>query len=111
MFTHYEGEGLHEVDSPLVHLYSVHRFGCVRILPGPVAQPGSLRLPQRLGAQGGWGSVCAANTDADPEIIIDLPRLPEDATPLILVRIPAGSFLMGRYWGASPIGMKDLNAR
>lgn len=35
------------------------------------------------------------------EIIIDLPRLPEDATPLILVRIPAGSFLMGRYWGES----------
>ncbi len=29
------------------------------------------------------------------EIVIDLPGLPEDATPLILVRIPAGSFLMG----------------
>jgi len=33
------------------------------------------------------------------EIVIDLPGLPEDATPLILGRIPAGRFLMGRYPG------------
>ncbi len=33
------------------------------------------------------------------EIVIDLPGLPEDATPLVLVRIPAGSFMMGRYAG------------
>jgi len=33
------------------------------------------------------------------EIVIDLPGLPEDATPLILLRIPAGRFMMGRYAG------------
>jgi len=35
----------------------------------------------------------------EDEIIIDLPGLPSDATPLIMVPIPAGSFLMGRYPG------------
>jgi len=29
------------------------------------------------------------------EIIIDLPGLPKDATPLVMVRIPAGTFMMG----------------
>ncbi|MBE7558483.1 SUMF1/EgtB/PvdO family nonheme iron enzyme [bacterium] len=38
-------------------------------------------------------------TATPEEIIIDIPGLPEDATPLILVRIPAGEFLMGRYPG------------
>jgi len=38
------------------------------------------------------------------EIIIDLPGLPEDATPLAVVHIPAGSFMMGSddpVWSSS----------
>ena len=37
-------------------------------------------------------------TDTDTiaeEITVDLPNLPEGATPLVLIRIPAGSFIMG----------------
>ncbi|MBE7560185.1 SUMF1/EgtB/PvdO family nonheme iron enzyme [bacterium] len=34
-----------------------------------------------------------------PDIIIQLPGLPQDATPLTFVRIPSGSFMMGRYPG------------
>jgi formylglycine-generating enzyme required for sulfatase activity len=33
------------------------------------------------------------------EFTVDLPGLPQDAKPLVLVNIPAGSFMMGRYPG------------
>ena len=33
------------------------------------------------------------------EIVINLPNLPQGALPLTLVKIPAGSFMMGRYAG------------
>ncbi|MBE7558484.1 SUMF1/EgtB/PvdO family nonheme iron enzyme [bacterium] len=37
------------------------------------------------------------STAGQNEIVIHLPGLPADATPLVMVRIPAGSFMMGRY--------------
>lgn len=39
-----------------------------------------------------------------PDTIIQLPDLPMDATPLTMVRIPAGSFMMGRYPGEQNLG-------
>ncbi|MBE7560118.1 formylglycine-generating enzyme family protein [bacterium] len=46
------------------------------------------------------GSTPTPSPTAEPsEIIIDIPGLPADATPLIMVRIPAGSFMMGHYAG------------
>ena len=34
-----------------------------------------------------------------PEIVVDIPGLPADASPLVVVRIPAGHFMMGRAPG------------
>jgi formylglycine-generating enzyme required for sulfatase activity len=46
--------------------------------------------------QRSWHAVAPTPTPTpENEISIDLPGLPVDATPLVLVRIPAGSFWMG----------------
>ena len=50
----------------------------------------------RLWVLNGNGDVFVTDSNPEPEeIVIDLPGLPLDATPLTLVHIPAGSFMMG----------------
>jgi len=55
-----------------------------------VVGPKDLFLFQRQ-----WHTVSPTPTPLPAEIIVDLPGLPADATPLVMVLIPAGGFVMG----------------
>ena len=53
-------------------------------------------VPEEVSLSAGYSVISTAGQD---EIIIQLPGLPADATPLVMVRVPAGSFMMGSVGG------------
>ena len=55
-----------------------------------------LRVTSPLPARDSSKAIYTVMESGPPEITLDIPGLPEDATPLVVVRIPAGSFMMGR---------------
>jgi len=69
----------------------------------PTAEPGNYTCVLRVTSQSPVREslrACYGVLAAPPqEITIDLPGLPAGAVPLTLVRVPAGSFLMGRTPG------------
>ena len=60
-----------------------------------INEGGAIDSADQFLLQQSWHAVAATPTPLPSEMTIDLPGLPAEAKPLVLVRIPAGSFYMG----------------